>query len=216
MSNNFLTYPTFFFLLFALCTLADREPSYPACDTGPNDHKMTKSGVGYTWYKTDDPVKYVASGTGACGEPYTDQSLVACLNPGQVNSANVNGCHKWLELTNSDNGIVAQAMVLDACGAVPNSTFGCNDVFLSKEVFVELAGDKSEEALQKGRLDSNLRWRFVIEPCKGCAMGMPGIFLNGTKDSCTGLDSNGLLRCGRKNLSAQEANQACNANVKSC
>ncbi|PWN33404.1 uncharacterized protein FA14DRAFT_185179 [Meira miltonrushii] len=212
MLPNFLLHA----LLLATAALAARDPSYPACDTNANDHKMTKTGTGYSWYTTDDPVEYVAPGTGSCAYTYTDQSLVACLNPGQVNSAIVNGCHKWIELTNPANGIVAQAMVGDACGAVPNSTFGCNDVYLSKEVFVELAGDDSSTALQKGRLSGDLQWRFIIEPCKGCAMGYPGIFLNGTTDPCTGHDSHGLLRCGRSNLSGQDVNKVCNANVQTC
>lgn len=202
--------------IFTTITLANRDPSYPACDTGANDHKMTKSGTGYAWYKTDDPVQYVAPGTGSCSDTYTDQSLVACLNPGWIHSANVDGCHKWIELTNTANNIVAQAMVADACGAVPGSTFGCNDVYLSKEVFVELAGDDSQTALQKGHLDSALEWRYIVEPCKGCAMGYKGIFLNGTDDPCTGYDSYGLLRCGRNNLSGQDVNNVCNANVKTC
>ena len=135
------------FALTKSFVLAERDTSFPACDSGPNDHKMSKYGTGFAWFTSDDPVAYVAPGKGACAETYTDQSNVVCLAPGHVNSANVNGCNKWVQIRNDINGVVTQARVLDACGALPNTTFGCNDLFLSKRAFIQVAGNQREAAL---------------------------------------------------------------------
>jgi len=221
----FVTQRNFFNLaitLFALASFAagDRDTSYPACDAGPNDHKMSKYGTGYAWFTSDDPVAYVASGKGACGLTYTDQSNVVCLAPGHVNSAIVNGCNKWVQIRNDVNGVVTQARVLDACGALPNTTFGCNDLFLSKRAFEQVAGNQRSAALAAGHLEANITWHFIVEPCWACQAGFPGKLLNGTSDACIGQDVDGFLRCGRKHgdqrIIGNESGEVCNVDIDTC
>lgn len=224
-SFNMLAQQTFFLVVFSIFALAsfafgERDPTYKACDNGPNDHKMTKYGTGFAWFTSDDPVKYVASGKGACAEVYRDQSNVVCLNPGHVNSANVNGCNKWVQIRNNANGITTEARVLDACGALPNSTFGCNDLFLSKRTFEIVAGNQKDAAIKAGRLDTSITWHYTNEPCWACQAGFPGKLLDGRSDTCTGQSFEGFLRCGRKRgdqrIVGSEAGEVCNVNVNSC
>ncbi|PWN33403.1 uncharacterized protein FA14DRAFT_185177 [Meira miltonrushii] len=208
------------FSALASVAFGQRDTSFPACDNGPNDHKMTKYGTSYGWFTSDDPVAYVASGKGACGQVYTDQSNVVCLAPGHVNSANVNGCNKWVQIRNDANGATTQARVLDACGALPNTTFGCNDLFLSKRAFEQLAGNQRQAALAAGHLEGNVTWNFITESCWGCYAGFPGKLLDGSTDPCTGQDSAGFLRCGRKGgaqrIVGAESAEVCNIDIQTC
>ncbi|KDN34705.1 hypothetical protein K437DRAFT_91008 [Tilletiaria anomala UBC 951] len=166
--------------------------------------------------ESDDPVVYVAPGTGACGITYTDDDFGACLKPGWVNSANVNGCNKWIQATSDASGISVYVRVVDACGASSNTTFGCNDLFLTKAAFTALAGSNSSEALQTGHLPGNVSWEFTNEPCGFCAMGYPGkLPCSGENDPCIGPDHDSVMRPGRLNLTAADSAAICRSPLTS-
>lgn len=199
-----------------------RDDSYPACDTAEHAHQYTRNGRGFTLQKSDDKVFWLAPGQGSCGAVYRDATDAACVAPGWVKSANIDTCQNWVEIVNPDNGISATARILDTCGAVAGSSeykrpvcfsevvwadsllalaqtpaFGCNDIYVSKHIFVRLAGSNASQALDEGHLAS-VKWQFIKEPCYGCWAGLPGKTLTGADDDCKGFDAFGDLRCGRK------------------
>ena len=57
-------------------------------------------------------------------------------------------------------------------GLINFKAFGCNDMYLSKQMFEELAGDQKDAALAAGQLPGQVSWRFIYEPCWGCAAGV--------------------------------------------
>jgi hypothetical protein len=201
-----------------------RDANFTACDSdivaNSTEAQTDKFGVALHWQQPDDPNFYLAPGLGACGFNYTDQTNVVCVAPGWTKSANVNRCNTWVEVYSPDSGVVSQGIVWDACGAVPNSTFGCNDMYLSKQLFMQMAGKQRDQALNAGRLPNAIQWRFIDMPCWGCYAGLPGVTLNGTVDSCQGYDSMGFLRCGNMTGSDRivgaAADFVCNQNVGSC
>lgn len=202
-----------------------RDPTYPACDKTPEDHKLTKYGTGLNWQNSGQPNLFVAPPTptgppGACGWKYTDNSNIVCVAPGHVHSANINQCGAWVQVFLPETGVVTQAMVSDVCGAVPDSKFGCNDIYLGKQVFEQLAGSQRTEAVQAGRLPGQVQWQFIAEPCWACYAGLNGTTLDGGKDSCKGQDNMGFTRCGRKHggerIVGAAADYVCNQQVTSC
>ncbi|PWN21030.1 hypothetical protein BCV69DRAFT_312300 [Microstroma glucosiphilum] len=150
-------------------------------------------------FVTTDPVFYTAPGTGSCGVKYTDQDVVACLKPGWVNSANKNGCNKWIEATIQVTGKRVTAQVVDSCGALAASdtTFDCGDLYLSLAAYSVLAGN-DEKVIKAGRLPHPVQWSFIQEPCWACEQGLPGKQPDGSPDHCTSLDNRGEMRHGRK------------------
>lgn len=87
--------------------------------------------------------------------------------------------------------------MLDACGAVQNTTFGCNDAYLTLSTFSALVQGNTT-IIKAGRTPGPIRWRFTQEPCFGCWEGLPGKLPAGGEDSCTGPDASGFIRSGRK------------------
>ncbi len=132
------------------------------------------------------------------------------MAPGWVRSAYNNGCNKWIRAVWKEENNPVYVRLLDVCGAVPNSTWGCNDIAFTKSAFVALAGSQSKAALTKGSI-SNVTWTFVKEPCVSCAEGLPGKnpFSPGV-DTCKGTDSDGRLRPGRLALTTPQAEKICN------
>ncbi|UZJ55140.1 hypothetical protein CBS101457_004460 [Exobasidium rhododendri] len=199
---------------------AVRDTTFPACDSDTDLTASKTSGLTAIWQKADDKVDYVKPGLSACGETYTDQSNVVCVAPGWIHSANVNGCNKWVTIFSKESGVSLQARVLDVCGASVNTTFGCNDIFLGKQVFEELAGKNKDKALEDGHISGEVLWNFSSEPCWGCAAGLPGKLPDGKEDTCEGQDNAGNTRCGRRRgndriLGASSA-FICNQQVDTC
>lgn len=93
-------------------------------------------------------------------------------------------------------------------------------MYLSKQMFEELAGDQKDAALAAGQLPGQVSWRFIDEPCWGCAAGLPGKFPNGTIDTCEGRDATGFLRCGRRQGSSrvvgEDVKSVCSKTIDSC
>ncbi|PWN46480.1 hypothetical protein IE53DRAFT_365390, partial [Violaceomyces palustris] len=193
---------------------AVRDPSFPACDVEPNSCHTHKSGSGFPWQATresDDKVDYLAPGMSACGEVYKDTDPVVCLKPGWVNSAYSNGCDKWV--TVEYNGKRVEGRVLDSCGALKDTTFGCNDIYLSLYLFEELGGNKT-----LGYLEGPVGWSFIEETCWGCQAGYNGTLPDGSgQTNCdSGVDYLGYERQGRRYgsdiLSIEEAKKTCGDN----
>ncbi|KAK0556889.1 hypothetical protein OC844_005742 [Tilletia horrida] len=135
-----------------------RDTTFPACDV-PNPVKpnRTKTGVAAPFEISDDNVFFLKPGLGSCGANYTDAQLVACLSPGWMKSAYHNHCFDYVAIADAETGKQIIAQALDTCGAVPNSTFGCNDIYLSKAAFETLGGNTT-----LGRLTSNVTWNFIL------------------------------------------------------
>ncbi|CAO1632021.1 unnamed protein product [Sympodiomycopsis kandeliae] len=146
---------------------------------------------------SDDPVLYVAPGFGSCEFNYTNEDPGVCLAPGWIRSAHVNGCNKWVEVELPSLGTSTYARVLDACGAVKDSTFGCNDAYLTLSAFSALV-QGNVTLIANGRTPGPIKWRFRKEPCSACWKGLPGKLGNGHEDDCQGEDDSGFIREGRK------------------
>ncbi|PWN33406.1 uncharacterized protein FA14DRAFT_185181 [Meira miltonrushii] len=195
------------------------QPQPLDCDKAGDDD-LTIYGTAKSWETSDDPVYYLSPGMSFCEEVYTDQSNVVCVSSGHFPKNNPHkSCSEWVQVTNKASGVVSFGRILDQCGDVPNSTFGCNDIFLSKQMFEELAGKDEEGALNAGHLDQ-VEWRKVVSPCFGLYAGLPGKYPNGTIDPGFGEDSNGFLRCGRKTgddrLVGPDIAKVCNHDIKDC
>ncbi|PWN90199.1 hypothetical protein FA10DRAFT_266688 [Acaromyces ingoldii] len=175
-----------------------RDTAFAACDNTTDYTQLTEWGSVRNWNTTDDKVFWAAPGQGACGFNYTLETNGICLHPGWVNSANTNGCNKWVQIFSIETGITAQARVVDSCGAGRYDAFGCNDALVTKQTFEILAGKGVKKALDDGHLPGSILFRFIEEPCWACNAGLPGMLPNGTKDDCTGEDYLGYPRCGRK------------------
>jgi len=145
------------------------KPVSLECDK-PGDNDLTIYGAAKKWEKSDDPVYYLSPGMSYCEEVYTDQSNVVCVSSGHFPKGSHKACQEWVQVINKDSGVVSYGRILDECGVVPNSTFGCNDIYLSKQMFEELAGKNSAGALDSGHLDQ-VEWRKVIPPCWGLWAG---------------------------------------------
>ncbi|KAL9939868.1 hypothetical protein V8E36_001685 [Tilletia maclaganii] len=144
-------------LALSVLSVSARDQSFPPCDTpSPFKKQHTKTGIAFPFEISDDPVFFVKPGKGACGITYSDSDLVACLAPGWINSAFHSKCGKKLAVADAQTGKQLVVKALDACGAVPGSTFGCNDIYLSKNAFEALGG-----STQLGRLTSNVTWNFI-------------------------------------------------------
>lgn len=85
-------------VVVAVVSAKSRDKSFKACDKSPDSHKLNKNGQGLVWEVSDDPNFYTKPGHSSCGYTYTNDSNVVCVSPGWVNSANVNGCNKWVEV----------------------------------------------------------------------------------------------------------------------
>lgn len=184
--------------LAATAVVAQRDTSFPPCDA-LDGTPLSKNGAGkvtgnaLAWapkYKpngvssrgyinkrnnkfvTSDPVFYTKPGTGSCGVTYTDNDVVACLKPGWINSANKNGCNKWIEATLQGTNRRVTAQVVDSCGALPASdtTFDCGDLYLSLAAYAVLA-NHDQTIIEKGRLPAAVEWSFIQEPCWACEQG---------------------------------------------
>lgn len=95
------------------------------CDTA-SDNTITVYGTAQKWETTDDKVFYLAPGFSKCQVNYTDQSNVVCVSPQYFKNDSLRDCNEWVQVFNPETGIVSFGRILDECGAVPNSTFGCN------------------------------------------------------------------------------------------
>lgn len=209
--------------LFAtiVSSAASKKKQIEACDAGPHDHEYTSNGVGFKWNTPDDKVYYLNAEQSACGPTYTDFSNVVCVSSGYINHAKVSHCNNWVQLFNPKNGVTAQGYVLDSCdGDDPNSTFGCNDIYVSLGLFKKLAGSQEKEAIARGDLGGPINWRYIEQPCWAAYAGLPGTLLNGKQDPAQGPDFEGNLRCGRKHggerIVGPSAAQVCNKGIKNC
>ncbi|CAD6941447.1 unnamed protein product [Tilletia laevis] len=148
--------------VLALNVLAERNTAYPACDTpvAPKVNK-TVTGVALPFEISDDTVFYVVPGLGSCGVNYTDTDLVACLAPGWMGSAYHSHCGSLIAVADPETGKQVIVKALDTCGAAANTTFGCNDIYLSKTAFEDLGGNTT-----LGRLTSNITWNFIANDTK--------------------------------------------------
>ncbi|KAL9937590.1 hypothetical protein V8E36_003135 [Tilletia maclaganii] len=124
----------------------DRDPTYPACDNQDGS-------VSHRQRTTSQLVQYVKPGNGACG-PYTDNDLGVCVRPGFVKSGYRNHCGDKVALRSGKHTV--RARVIDVCGAVDDTNFGCDDLYLTKAAFVALGGDTS-----KGTLNEGVKWFFL-------------------------------------------------------
>lgn len=107
------------------------QPTPLNCDT-PSDDTMTVYGAAKKWEKSDDPVFYLTPGFGYCEEQYTDQSNVVCVSSGHFPNNSKKSCQEWVQVTNKASGVVSFGRILDQCGNVPNSTFGCTTISTSE------------------------------------------------------------------------------------
>ena len=194
------------------------QPQPLDCDK-PGDDTLTVNGAAKKWETSDDPVYYLSPGMSFCEEVYTDQSNVVCVSSGHFPKGSLKSCNEWVQVTNKQSGVVSFGRILDQCGAVPNSTFGCNDIYLSKQMFIELAGKDANGAIQSGHLDQ-VEWRKVTPPCFGLWAGLPGKMPDGSPDNGQGQDTNGFLRCGKKTgedrVVGADVAKVCNKNIKDC
>ncbi|UZJ53582.1 hypothetical protein CBS101457_002902 [Exobasidium rhododendri] len=153
--------------------------------------------------KTDTDVLWLTPDHSACGTDlsYRNTSNVACVHPGWLQDSTLGqekGCFRWIELTNPANGNTAHAQVTDQCGGDPTIKFTCHSVYVSVQVFKQLAGVNADKALNDGRIGNDLEWRFIKTPCWACKGGSPpGHLPNGENDNCLGHDLDGFQRCGR-------------------
>lgn len=103
---------------------------------------------------------------------------------------------------------------------IRHPAFGCNDIYLSKRVFEQLAGKQRKELVANGSLPDSVMWNFIAAPCWTCYAGLPSVLPDGTKDNCTGQDNMGFTRCGRKMGGERIVGAAsafvCNQQVDSC
>ncbi|KAE8231724.1 hypothetical protein CF326_g3252 [Tilletia indica] len=133
-----------------------RDTTYAACDSP----STVAAGISLVravkkTQTTDDLPFYLKPGTGSCNIPYTDDTLGACLNPGWIHSAYHSKCGKFATVTNPANKKTVRVEILDVCGAVEGSTFGCNDMSFTKAAFIALGGN-----ITSGHIDSNVEWYF--------------------------------------------------------
>ncbi|PWN42888.1 hypothetical protein IE81DRAFT_341114 [Ceraceosorus guamensis] len=140
----------------------ERDETWPACDT-PDQNPATevtwKTGKASTYKLSDDKVFFLSPGQGACTN-YTDKDIGICLKPGWLNSGYHNLCDSVVEVFHPKANVSSFARVVDACGAVENATFGCNDVYLTKALFETLAGNDTD-AVDRGALLGQVQWRFL-------------------------------------------------------
>ncbi|CEH18037.1 hypothetical protein CBOM_04469 [Ceraceosorus bombacis] len=124
----------------------ERDETWPACDT-PDQNPATevtwKTGKASTYKLSDDKVFFLSPGQGACTN-YTDADIGVCLKPGWLSSGYHNLCDSVVEVFHPKANVSSFARVVDACGAVENATFGCNDVYLTKALFETLAGNDTD------------------------------------------------------------------------
>jgi len=218
MKNLFLVTAILAFISFVFADTQNQTVTPLECDTAA-DNTLTVYGTAQKWETSDDKVFYLAPGLSKCNVNYTDQSNVVCVSPQYFANDSLKNCNEWVQVFNPDTGIVSYGRILDECGAVPNSTFGCNDIYLSKKMFTELAGKQSSEALDSGHLTS-VQWRKVVPPCWSLWAGLPGKYPNATQDDGFGYDSNGFLRCGKRHgqdrVVGADVAKVCNQNIKTC
>lgn len=55
-----------------------------------------------------------------------------------------NQCDQVVHVFHPQANVSSYARVVDACGAVENSTFGCNDIYFTKGLFEVLAGNDTD------------------------------------------------------------------------
>ena len=55
-----------------------------------------------------------------------------------------NQCDQVVHVFHPQANVSSFARVVDACGAVENSSFGCNDIYFTKGLFEVLAGNDTD------------------------------------------------------------------------